>query len=197
MGVGPIPFSAERSSGGTPEMKLESKKDVTGVASQDLFGGWGRTANPKDVVMTPADVARMIVNHFQPAGRILDPCRGNGAFWNAMPGAEWCEIAEGKDFMEWKTPVDWIVSNPPYSTFWDFLEHSFKLAENIVYLIPLHKIWSGHRYMKAITQWGGLRETLIIGTGTSIGFPVGLSVGAVHFQRGYAGPMVIGYPPNA
>jgi hypothetical protein len=166
------------------------------LLSTDLFGGWGRTANPKDVVMTPADVARMIVNHFQPSGRILDPCRGNGAFWDAMPGAEWCEIAEGKDFMQWETPVDWIVSNPPYSTFWEFLEHSFKLADNIVYLIPLHKIWSGHRYMKAITQWGGLRETLIIGTGTSIGFPVGLSVGAVHFQRGYTGPMVIGYPPN-
>jgi len=162
----------------------------------DLFGGYGRAANPKDVVMTPPAVAQMIVNHFKPTGRVLDPCRGNGAFWNAMPGADWCEIAEGRDFLNWNEPVDWLVSNPPYSTFWDFLAHSMKVAENIVYLIPLHKIWSGHRYLEAITEYGGIRETLIIGTGTSIGFPVGLSVGAVHLKRGYKGETRIGYPPN-
>jgi hypothetical protein len=153
----------------------------------DLFHSVERTMNPKDVVMTPPRVAQMIVNHFKPSGRVLDPCRGNGAFWNAMPGAEWCEIAEGRDFLSWQEPVDWLVSNPPYSTFWEFLAHSFRIAENVVYLIPLHKIWSGHRYLEAIMEYGGIRETLIIGTGTSIGFPVGLSVGAVHFKRGYKG----------
>jgi hypothetical protein len=71
-----------------------------------------------------------------------------------------------------------------------------KVADNIVYLIPLHKIWSGHRYLEAITEYGGIRETLIIGTGTSIGFPVGLAVGAVHLKRGYTGETRIGYPPN-
>ncbi len=164
------------------------------LVSGDLFGDFERLANPKDVVMTPPQVAEMIVRHFKPSGRILDPCRGNGAFWNAMPGSEWCEIAEGRDFLNWGEPVDWIVSNPPYSTFWDFLAHSFRIADDIVYLIPLHKIWSGHRYLEAIMEYGGIRETLIIGTGTSIGFPVGLSVGAVHFKRGYKGETRIGYP---
>lgn len=48
-----------------------------------------------DIVLTPDDVAADVVASFAPTGRVLDPCRGEGAFWNHMPGAEWCEVREG------------------------------------------------------------------------------------------------------
>ena len=89
-----------------------------------------------DIILTPPDVARDVVKFFAPRGRVLDPCRGNGAFADEMPGCDWCEIRDGKDFFGWREPVDWIVSNPPYSIFSEFLRHSFVVAENIVYLIP-------------------------------------------------------------
>ena len=68
---------------------------------------------------------------------MLDPCRGGGAFWRHMPGAEWCEAAEGRDFFAWTEPVDWIVSNPPYSTFKPWMLHSFTLA-TLVQLDPIY-----------------------------------------------------------
>lgn len=65
------------------------------------------TGNPNDVVFTQDHIARDIVRYFKPTGRMLDPCCGNGAFLKYMPGADWCEITKGKDFFEWKDPVDW------------------------------------------------------------------------------------------
>ena len=60
-------------------------------------------------------LAEMVVRHFAPVGRCLDPCRGDGAFHRLLPdGAQWCEIAEGRDFFSWGEPVDWVIGNPPY-----------------------------------------------------------------------------------
>jgi hypothetical protein len=99
--------------------------------------------------------------------------------------------------MAWSEPVDWIISNPPYSIFLDWLRHSMTLAPDIVYLIPLFKVWQSEKVMRAIQEWGGLRETLIVGSGRKIGFPTGFSIGAVHFQRGWHGDMRVRWlPPN-
>lgn len=42
----------------------------------------------KDVVFTPEHVALAMVRHFQPAGKVLDPCKGDGVFLRQMPGAD-------------------------------------------------------------------------------------------------------------
>jgi hypothetical protein len=140
-----------------------------------------------DIILTPDDVARDVVAYFRPAGRVLDPCKGDGAFLKHMPGADWCEIREGRDFYAWRTPVDWIVSNPPYSIFSDFLRHSFTVADNIVYLIPVNKVFNSDRMMREVWAWGGIPKVLVIGGGGALGFPIGFAIGAVHFQRGYEG----------
>lgn len=146
-----------------------------------------------DVVYTPEHIAKAVVDHYAPAGRILDPCRGGGAFTKYMPNAEWCEVREGKDFYAWKTPVDWIVSNPPYSIFSDFLRHSFTVAENIVYLIPINKAFNSDKMMREIWQWGGVKEVLVVGSGGSLKFPIGFCIGAVHFQREYRGGIQVNF----
>ena len=140
-----------------------------------------------DIIYTPDDVAADVVKYFRPRGRVLDPCKGGGAFLKYMPGAEWCEIREGSDFYNWREPVDWIVSNPPYSIFSDFLRHSFTVAENIVYLIPVNKIFNSDRMMREVWEWGGVPTILVIGGGGSLGFPIGFAIGAVHFKKGYIG----------
>lgn len=142
-----------------------------------------------DVVLTPRDVARDIVRHFKPTGRILDPCKGEGAFADEMPGCHWCEIRHGKDFYKWSDQVDWIVSNPPYSVFSDFLRHSMNVAENIVYLIPVNKIFNSDRMMREIWNWGGVPEVYVIGGGAALGFPIGFCIGAVHLKRGHRNGM--------
>ncbi len=92
------------------------------------------TKSGNDRVYTPDYLAKAIVDRYRPTGRILEPCKGNGAFLYHMPTAEWCEIDEGKDFMDWKEKVDWIITNPPYSKYLDFLRHSFEVADNVVFL---------------------------------------------------------------
>lgn len=150
-----------------------------------------RSPVPSDVVFTPDDVARHVVQRFEPYGTILDPCKGNGAFLKHMPTAEWCEIREGRDFFDWKSPVDWIVSNPPYSVFSDFMRHSMSVARNIVYLIPVNKVYNSDRMMREVWEWGGVPEIHVIGPGSALKFPIGFCIGAVHFQRDYRGSTLV------
>ena len=141
----------------------------------------------KDVIFTPSTVARHIVNHFSPTTPILDPCRGDGAFYRLMPGAEYCEIQEGRDFFEWTKAVAWCIGNPPYSCYSRWLKHSFEIAENIVYLIPINKAFNSSAMLKETYAWGGIAEIVHIGPGSALKFPVGFAVGAVHYKRGHTG----------
>lgn len=142
----------------------------------------------KDVVYTPGNIAQDIVEHFKPSGVCLDPCMGDGAFYRHLPaGAHWCEIERGRDFFEWSKPVDWIVGNPPYTVFSEWLRHSFTVAHDIVYLVPVNKIFNSYTMMIDIARWGGVRELYVMGTGSMFRFPVGFAVGAVHLQRDYRG----------
>ena len=99
---------------------------------------------PSDYVLTPEWCAKDIINHFNPKGKILDPCRGlNKVFHKLMPkNSQWCEIQEGKDFFNFTDKVDWIIGNPPYSIFHEWMKHSYSMADNIVYLVPTFKIFN-------------------------------------------------------
>ena len=161
---------------------------------QFLWGTAYDHQNIKDVVYTPDDVARDVVSFFAPSGRVLDPCRGDGAFYKYLPsGSDWCELKDGKDFFEFHDKVNWIVSNPPYSIFAKFLDHSFEVAENIVYLIPLNKPFNSYAIMKRVEAWGGIKHIFVIGPGAKLNFPIGFCIGAVHFQRGYTGPIGLSF----
>jgi len=139
--------------------------------------------NEQDVIFTPEYIAEGIINHFKPSGKCLDPCKGNGAFLKYLPiNSDWCEITEGKDFFDYRKKVDWIVGNPPYSIFEKWLIHSFKVADNIVYLIPITKALTSYRVMKQIYELGSICEIFVLGAGRHIGFPFGFAIGAVHFK---------------
>jgi hypothetical protein len=141
-----------------------------------------------DVVYTPAELAQDIINFYQPNGVCLDPCAGNGAFLNLLPdGSEWCEITQERDFYAWDTPVEWAVSNPPFSHYSAWLRHSMTVAKNIVYLIPLYKVFTSGKMADDLFSWGGIVHIRRYGTGTEWGFPFGQALSAAHFQRGYAG----------
>ena len=163
------------------------------VENREVLMRWicdkGIEVKERDVVYTPDTVASAIVQRYKPNGRMLDPCRGDGAFWRHMPGADYCEIAEGRDFFDWHEPVDWIVGNPPYSVMNRWLEHSFKVADNVVYLIPVAKVFGSLLRLKMIKEYGGIAEVWAPWTGRAIGFEFGWAVGAVHFKRGHTGGM--------
>lgn len=142
-----------------------------------------------DKVYTPENIAKLIINKFNLSGKVLDPFKGQGAFYHNYPETvkkDWCEIDEGKDFFEYKEHVDWIISNPPYSIYDEVMNHSFEIADNIVYLVPLNKIVSSLGRVKKIQEFGGVPYIYIIGA-SRCGFPFGFPCCAIYVKRGYTG----------
>lgn len=147
--------------------------------------------NYSDVHYTAADVAARVVNHYRPRLPCLEPCRGAGVFFDLLPpGTEWCELADGRDFFTHTGKYRWIVTNPPFEELTRWMEHAFTLADNVVFVIPLSKYFSSAPRIEACEKYGGVRETLYLGRGRSIGFDIGFPFGAVHFARDYKGPII-------
>jgi hypothetical protein len=140
-----------------------------------------------DVVQTPPEIAQRLVAHFKPKGRVLEPCRGEGNFWRALPsGSEWCEIKEGRDFYQWQEPVDWIVTNPPWSQLRKFLQHSMTLATNIVFLVTINHLWTKARIRDMQVSGYSFREIALIEMPPN--FPQsGFQLGAIWLQKRWGG----------
>jgi transcriptional regulator with XRE-family HTH domain len=151
-----------------------------------------KNESARDKVMTPTDLAGAIVARFagQLDGTLLDPCRGESAFYDAFPDhcrRDWCEIEEGRDFFGWQQKADWIITNPPFSLFRGFLIHAMDVGDNIVFLAPISHFTTRAR-IGDIRQAGfGLRR--IVTVPTPVGWPQsGFQLAAVHLKRGWRGP---------
>jgi len=138
----------------------------------------------KDVVYTPDWVAKDMVEYFKPTGKILEPCSGDGSFLNYLPSAEWCEIEKGRDFFKWDKKVDWIIGNPPYKQFDNFLQHSFSLAENIVFLIPGDKPFNSMARLRMVNSFGGIAAARFYCDGPQMDMPeIHRPMAAFHFKK--------------
>ena len=94
---------------------------------------------PNDVFYTPKPVALEMIEmcNITPDMSVLDPCRGAGVFYNNLPECkkDWCEITEGKDFFEYKVHVDLVISNPPFSIWNKWLDHTCEITDKFCYLM--------------------------------------------------------------
>jgi len=141
-----------------------------------------------DVVYTPDWAAKDMVEYFQPSGRILEPAYGKGAIFNYLPeGSEWTEIAMGRDFFQTIGPYDWVITNPPYSMTREWFKHSYKIATNLIYLVPLRNVFSGFGFIREIYEFGGIKEIRVYGTGGLLNFPMGNACGVFHIVKDYKG----------
>lgn len=148
----------------------------------------------KDLIMTPEYLAIDIIEHFKPTGRVLDPCRGLGAFYNNFmtEDKDWCELAEDKDFLFYDQKVDWIITNPPWSKMREFLEHGMKISNNIVYLTTINHYTTKRRIRDMKQNGFALKEIYNIVTPKS--FPQsGFQVAAVHTMKGYEGNITFSF----
>jgi len=101
----------------------------------------------EDVVYTPENIAKLTLDILKPyikdTDKILEPCIWWGAFYNLLKrykNVDWCEIEKWRDFFKYNKNVDWIITNPPYSIYEEFLYHSMEIANNVVYLAPYLKL---------------------------------------------------------
>ena len=177
-----------------------------------------------DDIQTPLGLARQLVAHFQPTGRVLEPCKGKGAFLRALkensrkprlvPGGGrvpprgrsrglassanarfpatvlWCEIKQDRDFFKWADPVDWIITNPPWSQIRRFLQHGMTLADQIVFLLTINHLWTKARVRDVREAGFAIREIVLVDMPSS--FPQsGFQLGAVRLSRGWTGPIAL------
>ena len=75
---------------------------------------------PSDIFQTPKELAQALIGlvPLETGDMVLDPARGEGAFYDNFPPLvkkDWCELSLGVDFLHYDKAVDWIVTNPPYS----------------------------------------------------------------------------------
>jgi hypothetical protein len=148
----------------------------------------------KDIIMTPVETAVEIINHFNPSGKILDPCRGTGAFYDNFPTTcqkDWCELSEDKDFFDYHDNVDWIITNPPWSKIKEFMIHSIKIANEIVYLISINHYTTKARLRIIKNSGFGIKEIYCIKSPPSPWPQSGFQIAAIHISKGYIGDIVI------
>lgn len=144
--------------------------------------------NGNDKIYTPLYLSKFIIDYFNPKGLILDPCLGDGSFYNQYPVTEskdWCEIDKGKDFFSYSEKVDWVVSNFPWSKMRHFLLHSMEISDNIVSLSLVNAIFMKARLRDIKKMNFGIKEILLLETPPKPWPQAGLQLGAIHLQKGY------------
>ena len=149
----------------------------------------------KDLVMTPEYLAKDIIRHFNPTGKILDPSRGAGAFYDNFDtdNKDWFELGEGKDFINYSEKVDWIITNPPWSKMQVFLEHGMKVADNIVYLTTINHYTTKKRIRDMRNYNFAIKEIYCVSTPSKPWPQLGFQLAAVHTQKGYEGGIDMTY----
>jgi len=148
-----------------------------------------------DKVYTPPELARKIVQHYQPRGRIMEPCRGEGAFTNAVletgQQCSWCELDDGIDFLRVEGHWDWIVTNPPWSQFRPFLRRAMGTADNIVFLSLINAFFMRARVEDMRYYGFGIVEIAMLETPPKPWPQTGFQLGATYIKRGHTGATVI------
>lgn len=157
-----------------------------------------------DVVMTPPLLAKAIIDHYRPTGLLLDPCCGEGAFFNQFGTEaegvvikEWCELSEGRDFLTWEgltasSHFDWCMSNPPWSRVRDFNYRAMGVADNIVWLCLVNALFMTARLRDMDDMGFGIKEICRVPQPHKKEWPqCGFQLGACHIQKGYTGPITL------
>ena len=92
-----------------------------------------------DKIYTPLKVAKLMIDlcDIKDNDMVLDCSKGGGVFYDNYPDncrKDYCEIEENKDFLKYKDKVDWIIGNPPYSLWKDWLNHTITITDKFCYI---------------------------------------------------------------
>ena len=95
----------------------------------------------RTIVMTNPEMAKYLIDGIDwvQGERVMEPCKGDGAFYNNLPDSiekDWCEINDGRDFLTHDKEVDVIISNPPFvprPLFWAFQQKAMEICKRKIY----------------------------------------------------------------
>lgn len=108
-----------------------------------------------DFYETPYWLTRLFLNTgaLDKTKPTLEPASGNGAIVRILKEYEFADITsfdlmkDNRDFLAWKDPVPQIITNPPYSLAFEFVQHAKEVAtERFAMLLPLAYLHGKKRY---------------------------------------------------
>ena len=73
----------------------------------------------EEELQTPRELAKALISKIplQNGDVVYEPFKGQGSFYDQFPDfvhKDWSEILEGRNFIDYKKPVDWVISFPPF-----------------------------------------------------------------------------------
>jgi hypothetical protein len=92
---------------------------------------------------TPKELAKdlMAFVPLVPGDRVVEPFKGEGAFYDVFPdfvSKDWAELEQGRDYQTLTAEYDWVITNPPFqietggkrvNTFWFLLDYYSQRAK--------------------------------------------------------------------
>jgi hypothetical protein len=98
-------------------------------------------ARDPNFCFTNPEMAKHLISqiNFNNNDIVMEPCKGSGSFYNNLPAnitKEFCEINEGRDYLNYNGHVDITLSNPPFTPrklFWDFHKKAMETTRREIY----------------------------------------------------------------
>jgi hypothetical protein len=114
-------------------------------------------SDPRDRCYTPAYALDPLLPYLPPGAVVWESAAGDGHLVRALESAGRTvyasELTQGHNFYTHAPPVSWgvQVTNPPYSTKYQWIEHSYRLGRPWALLMPLETLgaWSAQRHFRA------------------------------------------------
>ena len=109
----------------------------------------GAERNPRDFYATPESAFKPVLQYLPRKPRYWEPAQGDGRLVRMLQSsgrrAAGADLATGTDFLKDNRRREFILTNPPFSLAFEFLEHSLELAPEVMLLLRLNFLGSSKR----------------------------------------------------
>jgi len=101
-----------------------------------------------DFYETPYSLTRLLLDKVKLIGTILEPACGNGAIVKVLNeyGYEVKSYDRDTDFLTETSYYNTIITNPPYSLSFEFIQKAKQISDNFLFLLPLAYLHGKSRY---------------------------------------------------
>lgn len=165
-----------------------------------------------DFYETPYTITQHILDvvHIPEGASVLEPACGDGAIVRVLKEnglkVTYKDIKDGNDFLKCKDKYDWIITNPPFSLAFEFIQHSKSVCDDFLMLLPLSYLHGKARYDKVYSDTNyPLRKVYVFTRYPMLGdnlredgkYRTGMMVYAwYHFQKGWEGSTEVDWIDN-
>jgi len=126
---------------------IQQPKPTNGMKPKQNYRGDTDTSGPMDRCQTPAYAFAPLAEYIPSwMTRIWEPAKGEGYLAEAISSYGFevitSDILTGQNFFEYEPDNEWdcLITNPPYSVKYDWLERCYELKKSFALLLPVETL---------------------------------------------------------